>query len=40
MNQMSFSDEAYTSKKRTTRKERFLSEMNEVLPWKYLSNPF
>ena len=39
MNQMSFSDEAYTSKKRTTRKERFLSEMNEVLPWKYLLQP-
>ena len=39
MNQMSFSDEAYTSKKRTTRKERFLSEMNAVLPWQYLLKP-
>ena len=40
MAQMSFSDEAYTSKKKkTTRKERFLSEMNAVLPWQYLLKP-
>ena len=39
MNQISFSDEAYTSKKNTTRKERFLCEMNEVLPWDDLLQP-
>ena len=39
MNQISFSDEAYTSKKKTTRKERFLCEMNEVLPWGDLLQP-
>lgn len=39
MTQMSFSDEAYTSKRKTTRKERFLSEMNAVLPWPDLLKP-
>ena len=39
MTQISFADEAYTSKKKTTRKERFLSEMNAVLPWKHLLQP-
>ena len=39
MNQISFSDEAYTSKKNTTRKERFLSEMDAVLPWDALLQP-
>ena len=39
MNQLSFSDEAYTYKKKTTRKERFLCEMNEVLPWDVLLRP-
>ena len=31
--QLSFSDASYTYKKKTTRKERFLSEMDAVLPW-------
>ena len=39
MNQLSFSDEAYTNKKKTTRKERFLCEMNELLPWDALLQP-
>ena len=39
MRQLSFSDEAYTSKKKTTRKERFLREMDEVLPWADLLQP-
>ena len=39
MPQLSFSDEAYTYKKKTTRKERFLSEMNDLLPWEYLLQP-
>ena len=39
MNQLSFSDEAYTYKKKTTRKERFLGEMDEVLPWDDLLQP-
>ena len=36
MQQISFSDLAYTHKKKTTRKERFLAEMNDLLPWKHL----
>ena len=39
MKQASFSDLGYTHKKKTTRKERFLSEMNEILPWKQLLKP-
>lgn len=39
MHQISFSDEAYTCKKKTTREERFLCEMNEVLPWDDLLQP-
>ena len=39
MHQISFSDEAYTSKKKTTGKERFLREMDEVLPWADLLQP-
>ena len=37
--QLSFSDAFYTSKKKTTRKERFLSEMDAVLPWDALLQP-
>ena len=36
MQQISFSELAYTHKKKTTRKERFLAEMNDLLPWKPL----
>ena len=32
----SFSDFEYAVKKKTTRKEKFLGEMNEILPWKEL----
>ncbi len=39
MHQMSFSDLAYTHKKKTTRKERFPAEMNDLLPWKHLLKP-
>ncbi len=36
MNGSSFADLEYSVKKRTTRKEKFLAEMDEVLPWKEL----
>ena len=39
MKQPSFSDLAYENKKRTTRKERFLGEMDAILPWKQLLKP-
>lgn len=39
MEQSSFSDLEYQSKKKTTRKEKFLSEMDEILPWKQLLSP-
>jgi len=39
MKQTSFSDIAYTHKKKTTRKEQFLSEMEKILPWKQLLKP-
>lgn len=39
MTSLSFSDAAYTHKKKITRKERFLSEMNDVLPWDSLLQP-
>lgn len=39
MKQSSFSELEYQSKKKTTRKERFLSEMDEILPWKQLLKP-
>lgn len=39
MKQSSFSDLEYQTKKKTTRKERFLSEMDSILPWKLLLNP-
>ena len=37
--QLSFSDAFYTCKKKTTRKERFLREMDAVLPWDVLLQP-
>ena len=39
MKQMSFSDLAYRTKKKQTRRERFLKEMDAVLPWKVLLKP-
>lgn len=39
MKQSSFSDLAYENKKKTTRKERFLGEMDVILPWKQLLKP-
>ncbi len=33
MKQSSFSDLAYEHKKKTTRKVRFLAEMEAILPW-------
>lgn len=39
MKQSSFSDLEYQAKKKTTRKERFLSEMDSILPWKILLKP-
>jgi len=39
MKQSSFSDLEYQSKKKTTRMEKFLSEMDAILPWKLLLKP-
>ena len=39
MKQSSFSDLAYANKKKTTRKERFLAEMDAILPWDKLLKP-
>lgn len=39
MHQLSFSDASYTYKKKTTRKEHFLREMDSVLPWDELLQP-
>jgi IS5 family transposase len=36
MDQMSFSDAEYAGKKKRTRREKFLSEMEQVVPWKAL----
>ena len=33
MNQMTFSDMEYSGRKRITQKEKFLSEMNDIIPW-------
>ncbi|MCB5163233.1 IS5/IS1182 family transposase, partial [Marinomonas sp. E8] len=33
MNQLSFADTEFTSKRRKTRKELFLSRMDELIPW-------
>lgn len=38
-NKPSFSDLAYRSKKKVTRKQRFLEKMDEVLPWEPLLKP-
>jgi transposase, IS5 family len=39
MKQNSFSDLEYANKKKTTRRERFLVEMNSVIPWSVLVKP-
>ena len=39
MEQSSFSDLEYQCKKKTTRKEKFLSEMDNVIPWKTILKP-
>ncbi len=36
MRTMSFASLAYESKKKKTRREKFLEEMNQVIPWKEL----
>lgn len=36
MKQMSFADAEYTGKRKQTRRERFLIEMDQVVPWKGL----
>jgi len=36
MDQMSFGDAEYATKKKRTRREKFLSEMEQVVPWKAL----
>ena len=33
MNQMTFSDMEYSGRKRVTQKEKFLRDMNEIIPW-------
>lgn len=33
MNQMTFSDMEYSARQRTTRREKFLDTMNEIIPW-------
>ena len=38
MNQLSFADTEFTSKRRKTRKELFLSRMDELIPWQQLEN--
>ena len=39
MKQPSFADLAYENKKKITRKERFLGEMDSVLPWSVMLKP-
>jgi hypothetical protein len=36
MNTISFVSLAYDNKKKKTRREKFLQEMDQVIPWKYL----
>jgi len=36
MKQMSFADAEYAGKRKQTRRERFLIEMDQVMPWKCL----
>ncbi len=38
-NKPSFSDLAYRSRKKVTRKQRFLEKMDEILPWELLLEP-
>ena len=37
MKQVSFASLAYEGKKKQTRKEKFLSEMDQIIPWKKLT---
>lgn len=39
MKQSSFSDLEYDNKRKTTRRERFLQEMDTIIPWKLLVKP-
>src|SRR5210317_1576844 len=39
MKQPSFSDLEYANKKKTTRRERFLQEMDSIIPWSVLVKP-
>jgi hypothetical protein len=39
MTQQSFSDLEFNHKKKVTRKERFLGEMEQIIPWKILMKP-
>lgn len=36
MDQMSFSDAEYGTKRKQTRRERFLADMDKVIPWRRL----
>ena len=36
MDQMSFSDAEYGTKRKQTRREKFLAEMDKVIPWNLL----
>lgn len=36
MTQLSFSDADYTGKRKQTRREKFLAEMEQVVPWEAL----
>lgn len=38
MDQMSFGDAGYTSKRKRTRRQTFLAEMEQVIPWSILLN--
>lgn len=38
MSQMSFGDAQYAGKRKQTRRELFLGEMEQVVPWKSLTN--
>ena len=33
MNQMTFSDMEYSGRKKVTQKEKFLRQMNQIIPW-------
>ena len=37
--QPSYSGQEYANKKKTTRRERFLQEMDEIIPWGVLVEP-